>query len=351
MSRNFHEQSEGLFPASGLPVLPNEVHFAMLHPLPAPADWKNYIEVYPHLATDDYFWKKLMVKFPNLTAAECRRMNWVEATQRVNFNFTLNHAVETNNVQLLKQILNYGGNVYQMDKRNNLIFFSVIRQKKFDMVRLFLNKGFNINTIHKKKTALMLCVGDNNMESANFLLENGASIDVIKGGRSAIFSAFKIFCCNYFKFQNDDMLTLLTDFGADYNLKHYYLDIPLTFLILELSNYIKTHRLTDASFIKRIFSRFIENTNMTHRDVSRKTLLHELCSNYERGEVREIVVDLYKYLIAAFLDAGIPVNATAVGGVTPYDLVAYQDATIREFLRQKGGLSREELEQIELYID
>ena len=55
-----------------LRVLPDEVHFALLDQMSSPADWKNYSQVYTHLTMDDYFWKKLMVKFPNLTADECQ---------------------------------------------------------------------------------------------------------------------------------------------------------------------------------------------------------------------------------------------------------------------------------------
>ena len=50
MSRNF--------------VFPNEVRFAFLN---TPEEWKNYSKAYPHLVTDDYFWKKLIIKFPELT--------------------------------------------------------------------------------------------------------------------------------------------------------------------------------------------------------------------------------------------------------------------------------------------
>ena len=345
MNRNFTENSSryrnGFERPAHLRVLPNEMHFALLHQMNTPEEWKKYSESYPHLAIDDYFWKKLIVRFP---AIDCQNMNWVEAAQRVDFNFTLFHAVETNNVQLARHIFNYGGNVYQMDKENDLfLFFTAVESKKFDMARLFLDRGFNINTILKNNTVLMYVISKNDMESTKFLLETGANVNFNVLKRNALpFSALSMFCFNYFWFQNDDMLHLLIDYGADYNLKNRYNEVSLYFLIDGLCHYIDSEYGEDTNHIRRMFTLFIRKTDMAVVDTCNKTLLHLLCINYI---YEENVLDLFKFIITSLLNAGVPVNAVDNAGKTALDYaVKYKlYPPFCEFLRQNGGLSGDEL--------
>ena len=324
------------FRSSELRVLPDEVHFALLKHLDTPEDWKNYSEVYTHLTSDDYFWKKLMVKFPELTIQKYYAMDWVEAIQRVDFNFTLVHAYETNDIQLARRVFDYGGNVYQY-YGSNWLFFTITLERKFDMARLFLDKGFNINAVNGGETVLMYCVSNNDIEGAKFLLENGADVNVVVDAYYSS-SALGAFC---YSPPNNDMLKLLTDHGADYNLKNKYGNVALYYLMLRLQYASTRHYISD---VKRIYTLFVLKTDTTIVNCYGRTFLHRLCIKYKNDETDEEVVDLFKFLITLFLDAGVPINAVDAKGKTAYDYVSYDEGgLICEFLRQKGGLSRDEI--------
>ena len=335
--------------SSRLRVLPNEVHFALLNQMSTLAEWKNYSEAYPHLATDNYFWKKLMVKFPTLNLFECQNINWVDA---VNY------------------ILDNGGNVYELD-HESLLFFTIISQKKFDMARLFLNKGFDVNRKIYNETALIHCVYKNNEESVKFLLENGADVNVKV--YTYLFSALAAFCYRYYFHYNDNMLQLLTDHGADYNLKNNNRDVALHYLIRRLKEPIFLTQPVDIYLVKKIFTQFVQKTDMTVVNSCNKTLLHELCTGSdssmywsydeekywngndddeddEDDEDEDVwpveILDLVKFIITLFLNAGVPINAQDGEGYTAVDYtINYNlDSTLCEFLRENGGLSRTEID-------
>ena len=269
MIRNFLERSPRLRNmfhrsprqnVSELRVLPNEVHFNMLNQMTTPAEWKNYSEAYPHLAADDYFWKKLMIKFPELNLFECQDMNWVGA---VNY------------------ILDHGGDVYQMDKRNEFfLFFTVVESKKFDMARLFLDRGFDINTKEGYYTVLINMVSQGDVESVNFLLEQGAGVNVV--ARKNKFSVLDMFCVRYdFKSGDNGILQLLTDYGADYNLKTLDDEVALHLLINRM--YVVIFSMSpfdDISPVKRVFTLFIQKTDMSIVDRKGRTFLHHICIGY-----------------------------------------------------------------------
>ena len=345
MNNNFHEQPEELFPASDLRVLPNEIHFALLNQLPTPVDWKNYSKAYPHLTTDDYFWKKLMIKFPTLKVSYCRNNKWTDALDHVDFNFTLNYAAETDNLQLAQQVLDYGGNVYQ-PYIFYLLFFMIARKGDFDMARLFLNNGFNINTIHKNTTALIMCVKDNNTESVKFLLENGADVNIVTN--AIPFSALATSCYHYdFGYDDNIMIQLLTDHGANYNLKNKKNEVALHFLIRGLFKSFFPMGM-DRISLKKMFTHFVQKTDMTVINSCNRTLLHELC--IYKDEVDDDwpvdILALVKFIITLFLNAGIPINAVDAEGNTALDHAIQHDldSTLCEFLRQHGGRSRTEIE-------
>ena len=65
---------------------------------------------------------------------------------------------------------------------------------------------------------------------------------------------------------------------------------------------------------------------------------------YINDEINVEVVDLFKFVITLFLDAGVPINAQDGEGKTAYDYVRFMDSPMCEFLRQHGGLSRDEIE-------
>ena len=333
MSNNFRERSPR---SSELPDLPNEVRFNIFKHLDTLEDWKNYSEVYSRLKTDDYFWKKLIIKFPELTIETCRYMNWAEAIQRVDFNFTLIHAYETDDIQLARQVFYYGGNVYQYYE-GKWLFFTITLERKFDMALLFLNKGFNINAVNNKQTVLMYCVLYNNIECVKFLLEHGADVNVNVDTYCS--SALITFCYNYYSFANDAMLTLLTDHGADYNLKNRLNEVALHLLIDGLGHILARQPIYD---VKRIFSLFVLKTDMTIVRYYNETFLHGLCIEYIFDEINEEFVALYEFIITLFLDAGVPINAQDGLGKTAYDHVI--NNPICQFLRQHGGLSQDELQ-------
>ena len=311
-----------------LRVLPNEVHFYLLNEMNTPEDWKNYGDAYPHLTTDDYFWKKLIVKFPTLTIRKCQMIKWNTALQNVDFNFTLVYACETNNIQLFKQVLKYGGNIYQRYKKT-FLFFIMVCQKRFDMVQLLLNKGFDINTVNKDQTVLMFCVSNNDIEGAQFLLENGADVNfVVSNVFYYSFSALSTFCSKYFEYQNDDMLKMLTDYGADYNLKSAYKKVALHVLIDGLSLYTSSHRPLNVSFIKKMFILFIQKTDMTIVNKKNRTFLHELCIEYLNNDRMEIFIDLFKFLIRTFIKAGIPIDVQDNNKYTAYDYLGEARETL-----------------------
>ena len=324
----------------------NEVHFFLLVQMTTAEEWKNYSEAYPHLATDDYFWKKLMVKFPKLTADECHTMNWVDALHHVDFNFTLIHAFETNNIQLTRRVLDYGGNVYQQ-YQDNLLFLAIIRQHYFDMARLFLKKGFDIDMSYRGTfTVLIYCIMSNDVEGVTFLLDSGANVNAVMVDPIAWpYSALFAFCISCFYQPNDDMLQVLTDYGVDYNLKNRRGEVAFHFIIVKLYNYMRSNpRTIDVFLVKRIFTLFIQKTDMSIVDMEGKTFLHALCSTYYNDERQKIIVDLYLFLIAALLDAGVPINALDNRRETAYTMVDEEiGGSICEFLRQNGGLSQDEL--------
>ena len=352
MFKNFRERSprhrinyERLPPRSG--EISNELHFTLLNKMNTLEEWKNYSEVYPHLTADDYFWKKLMVKFPDLTVKNYQAIHWADALDYVDFKFTLVYAYETDNAKLAKQVLDYGGNVYQMYD-NTFLFFIIMRHGKFDMARVFLDKGFDINTVDNDQnallywqTALMHCVEFNNIESVKFLLERGADVNIVLD--TYWFSALTTFCINYPSLQNDAMLRVLTDYGADYNLKNKNNEVALHFLIRGLYSCPFSSQIANVH-VKRMFTLFVHYTDTTVITTKNQTLLHALCTSYGNVVRRETTVDLYIFIIATFLSAGIPINAVDDEGNTALDHAIYHDFdAIRAFLRMNGGLSRTEL--------
>ena len=338
MSRNF---------SSRLRVLPSEIHFALLNQMNTPLEWKNYSKVYPHLAIDDYFWKKFMVKFPDLTADECQDMDWFELTSRVDFNFTLIYAFETNNVQLAQQVLDYGGNVYQIYKKHGwFLFFIIVRERKLKMARLFLDKGFNINTIQNNNTALLMCLYERNMKTVKFLLQKGADVNVTVD--KFFFSALAVACYRNFHY-NDDMLQLLTDYGADYNLKSKDGAVALHFLIHGLKTFISSMSSINLSNAKRVFTLCIQKTDISIVDGEGRTFLHRTCSNYRYSNYEfrwyDENISLVNFIIRFFLSAGIPINAQDSEGYTALDYAIHYglDSTLCELLIQNGGIIRDEL--------
>ena len=331
-----------------VPDLPNEVRFNIFKHLDTPEDWKNYSEVYPHIATDDYFWKKLIIQFPELTIETCRDMEWNMALQRVDFNFTLIHAYETDDIRLARRVLDYGGNKYQYYE-DIWLFFKIILENKFDMALLFLNKGFNINAVmpsnFQTQTVLTYCVRNNNIEGVKFSLEHGADVNVVVGNINYMFSALATFCSKYFEYQNDDMLHLLTDYGADYNLKNTKKNyVALHILIFGLRGYILTRQFTvvEVSAVKRMFTLFVLKTDMTIVDSFNRTFLHWLCKIYDNNIIND---ELFKFIITLFLNAGIFINTVDGMGKTACDYAfELDDNPICEFLKQRGGLYRDEIE-------
>ena len=69
-----------------------------------------------------------------------------------------------------------------------------------------------------------------------------------------------------------------------------------------------------------------------------KTFLHALCESYDYDGSNESVINLYKFIIVAFLNAGISINAKDENGYTAYDHVRYNHNLIGEFLEQNGAL-------------
>ena len=94
------------------------------------------------------------------------------------------------------------------------------------MARLFLNVGFDINTIMPvldfytlatSMTCLMYCIINNETLGVQFLLENKANVNITVDTRW--FSALAMLCTSYCSQPNDAILQLLLEYGADYNLK------------------------------------------------------------------------------------------------------------------------------------
>ena len=345
MSRNFLEKSHSL----SSPHFPNELHFTLLNQMDTPKEWKSYSESYPHLASDDYFWKKLMIKFPELTYFECQAMHWFEALVHVDFNFTLKYAYETDDFELMNEVLNYVGNVYQLDKKNGFfMFFTLVQDKKFDMARLFLNKRYNIDTfIYEDRTPLMYCVGKNNIESAHFLLEHGADANAVS---TQFASALYIFCLFYAKYLNDDMFKLLTDYGADYNLKNNNNEVALHAFLSGIKRFIfDKNSVEEISSIKRMFTLVMRMTDTSIVDAENATFLHFLCFIYKKIKMNERITDhhmqdhiirLFKILLIEFINAGISIHAETTDGKTAYDYICdFEDDPMCEQLRQNGALN------------
>ena len=91
-----------------------------------------------------------------------------------------------------------------------------------------------------------------------------------------------------------------------------------------------------------MFTRFVQKTDMTVVNTSTRTLLHELCMMYAGDEWH--VLDLFKFIVRLFLNAGVPINAQDCIGETALDYAIHEDFdAISAFLRENGGRSRTEL--------
>jgi hypothetical protein len=324
--------------------LPNEMHYNILMQMENVEDWKNYSLVYPHLV-DDYFWRKLIVRFPNLTQNDLTRISWDSARNMVDFNFTLKKAIETNNVQLANQVLMCGGNAYEKDYASNLYFYKLVVNERFDMARVFINNGFNINSIFEGRTPLMYSIMRSNINSINFLLDNGADVNtaVLKDKKTPSpppFSALSEFCYKYPFPKQQVILQLLLQHGADYNLKNYNNQVALHYLIFSLGLLLyQDFSGVELLNIQTLFTTFIRHTDMSIVDYDGKTFLHLLFKRRtptfqeERGQI-------LIFVITELLSEGVSINALDRFGKTAYDYAAGSCST---FLGNNGGLPGDQL--------
>jgi hypothetical protein len=333
---------------SQLRVLPDEVHYKLLSNMKTPEQWINYSKIYTHLITD-YFCKKLIVTFPNLTKQNWIDNGWDEKIYNIDFNFTLIHAFNTNNIKLVRKILNYGGNVYQKYYKKFLFFF-IVELRKFDMARLFLEKGFNINIIYYDQldyinvNALMFCSIHQNIKSIQFLLENGADVNaIIKQDCNTLpFSMLTKYCYRFYK--NPKILQLLIKYGADYNLKNNHNKVALHFLIDTYNNFepLDPELSMKLNNITIMLKHFIRNTDVTIVTGNNKTFLHLLC-NVELKKIliyEKLAFEGFKSIIMTLLVKGVPINFVDDIGYTAYDYADENNLDfILELLVEKGGRS------------
>jgi len=98
-------------------------------------------------------------------------------------------------IELIKLLLKHGVDLFEVDKEGVSSLDIAIKFKRYDVVQLCIDSGFDINTTKRKSgiTPLMLASCFNDIDMLKLLLENGAKIDnKDKFGMNAIEYAKKL---------------------------------------------------------------------------------------------------------------------------------------------------------------
>lgn len=98
-------------------------------------------------------------------------------------------------IELIKLLLEHGVDIFEVDKEGVSSLDVAIKFKRYDVVQLCIDSGFDLNTTKRKSgiTPLMLASCFNDIDMLKLLLENGAKIDnKDKFGMNAIEYARKL---------------------------------------------------------------------------------------------------------------------------------------------------------------
>lgn len=95
------------------------------------------------------------------------------------------------------------------------IILQAIKDKKIDIVKAFLNEGFEVNQAyaHQKIYLLHFAIEHGNMEIVNLLLEKGANPNLFQDGKTALMYAIKL--------RNREILSLLLNQAVNVNLPNH----------------------------------------------------------------------------------------------------------------------------------
>ncbi|KAK0506909.1 hypothetical protein JMJ35_010609 [Cladonia borealis] len=118
-------------------------------------------------------------------------------------------AVQRNNVDKVKLLLDRGVNIESKDNNNQTPLWWAARNNQIDMVRLLLYRGADVNSKDKNnQTPLWWAARNSNMAMVKLLLERGANIESKDKNNQTLLSTAVLN-------NNVDMVKLLLDRGAD----------------------------------------------------------------------------------------------------------------------------------------
>lgn len=132
------------------------------------------------------------------------------------------NAIENNNFDLFQSliedpIINVNESI---DNENNTALHLTVQKERFEMTKLLLEKGANVNAQSISGTTPIIYV-KNNIEILKLLLNNGANVHIISNKRlHGPVTPLLLACAfNYY-----EVIEMLLDHGADLNQKIHFID-------------------------------------------------------------------------------------------------------------------------------
>ncbi|MDX2359785.1 MAG: ankyrin repeat domain-containing protein [Crocinitomicaceae bacterium] len=113
-----------------------------------------------------------------------------------------------NDVQLLKFLINNGGNINAVDRRNDSYLCMAIYENNLELIQFLIEKGIDVNqNCYFEEPPLVKAIEDDNIEYIKYLVEHGADVNAIGYNERNIMEYAE-------REENQEVITYLEEQGA-----------------------------------------------------------------------------------------------------------------------------------------